>query len=150
MSLFVDADACPVKDECVRAAERLGVRVFMVCNGGLRPSPHPLVETVFVADGPDEADKWIAERAGAGDVVVTGDIPLAARAVAAGAAVLKHDGEALTAANIGNVLAMRDLMADLRSADPFRQGGGRPFGKADRGRFSAALDRALRSASAKG
>lgn len=146
MSLFVDADACPVKDECTRAAERLGVRVFIVCNGGLRPSAHPLVETVFVPDGPDEADKWIAERAGPGDVVVTGDIPLAAKCVASGAAVLKHDGEALTPANIGNVLAMRDLMADLRSADPFRQGGGRAFTKADRGRFSAALDRALRAA----
>jgi len=146
MSLFVDADACPVKDECTRAAERLGVRVFIVCNGGLRPSTHPLVETVFVPDGPDEADKWIAERAGPGDVVVTGDIPLAAKCVASGAAVLKHDGEALTPANIGNVLAMRDLMADLRSSDPFRQGGGRAFAKADRGRFSAALDRALRAA----
>ena len=146
MSLFVDADACPVKDECTRAAERLGVRVFVVCNGGLRPSAHPLVETVFVPDGPDEADKWIAERAGPGDVVVTGDIPLAAKCVASGAAVLKHDGEALTPANTGNVLAMRDLMADLRSADPFRQGGGRAFTRADRGRFSAALDRALRAA----
>ncbi len=144
MSLYVDADACPVKDECTRAAERLGVRVFIVCNGGLRPSAHPLVETVFVPDGPDEADKWIAERAGPGDVVVTGDIPLAAKCVASGAVVLKHDGEALTPANIGNVLAMRDLMADLRSADPFRQGGGRAFTKADRGRFSAALDRVLR------
>lgn len=150
MSLFVDADACPVKDECVRAAERLGVRVFIVCNGGIRPSPHPLVETVFVPDGPDEADRWIAERAGPGDVVVTADIPLAAKCVASGAAVLKHDGEALSAANIGNVLAMRDLMADLRSADPFRQGGGRSFTRSDRGRFSAALDRALRMAAAKG
>ncbi len=150
MSLYVDADACPVKDECVRAAERLGVQVYIVCNGGLRPSPHPLVETVFVPDGPDEADKWIADRAGVGDVVVTGDIPLAAKCVTAGALVLKHDGEGLTGANIGNVLAMRDLMADLRSADPFRQGGGRAFTKSDRGRFSAALDRALRAAVAKG
>ncbi|HQU66821.1 MAG TPA: YaiI/YqxD family protein [Albidovulum sp.] len=150
MTLYVDADACPVKDECTRAAERLGVRVFVVCNGGLRPSAHPLVETVFVPDGPDEADKWIAERAGAGDVVVTGDIPLAAKCVEAGAAVLKHDGEALTRANIGNVLAMRDLMADLRSADPFRQGGGKTFAKSDKGRFASALDRALRAAQAKG
>ncbi|MCA0273225.1 MAG: YaiI/YqxD family protein [Proteobacteria bacterium] len=149
-ALYVDADACPVKDECTRAAERLGVKVFVVCNGGLRPSAHPLVETVFVPDGPDEADKWIADRAGAGDVVVTGDIPLAAKCVEAGAAVLKHDGEALTRTNIGNVLAMRDLMADLRSADPFRQGGGKSYTKSDRGRFSAALDRALRAAQARG
>ena len=144
MSLYVDADACPVKDECIRAAGRHGVRVLMVCNGGIKPSAHPLVETIFVTEGPDEADKWIAERAGAGDVVVTSDIPLAARCVAAGAQVLKHDGAPLTSANIGNVLATRDLMADLRSADPFRQGGGRAFSRQDRSRFLDALDRALR------
>lgn len=144
MTLYVDADACPVKEECIRVAARLGVRVCIVCNGGIRPSDHPLVETVFVPDGPDEADKWIAERAGPEDVVVTSDIPLAAKCVAAGARVLKHDGETLTTANIGNVLATRDLMADLRAADPFRQGGGRPFSKADRSRFLDALDRALR------
>ncbi len=146
MSLYVDADACPVKDECIRAADRVGTRVFMVCNGGIRPSAHPLVETVFVTEGPDEADKWIAERVGQGDVVITGDIPLAAKCVAAGAQVLKHNGEALTEANIGNVLATRDLMADLRAADPFRQGGGKAFSKQDRARFSSALDRALRVA----
>jgi uncharacterized protein len=101
---------------------------------------------VFVAAGADEADMWIADRAGPGDVVVTGDIPLAARCVEAGAKVLKHNGDALTAANIGNVLATRDLMADLRAADPFRQGGGRGFTRADRSRFLDALDRALRSA----
>jgi uncharacterized protein YaiI (UPF0178 family) len=127
-------------------ASRQQVQVYIVCNGGLRPSPHPLVETVFVTDGPDEADKWIAERVGPGDVVVTSDIPLAAKCVAAGARVLKHDGEALTTANIGNVLATRDLMADLRAADPFRQGGGRPYSKQDRSRFLDALDRALRMA----
>ncbi len=146
MSLYVDADACPVKEECLRAAGRHGIRTYLVCNGGIRPSTHPLVETVFVPEGPDAADMWIAERAGAGDVVVTTDIPLAAKCVAAGAQVLKPDGDALTAANIGNVLATRDLMADLRSADPFRQGGGRAFSRADRGRFAAAIDRALRAA----
>ncbi|MCW3780709.1 YaiI/YqxD family protein [Defluviimonas salinarum] len=146
MSLYVDADACPVKEECLRVAERLGARVYMVCNGGIRPSAHPLVETVFVTEGPDEADKWIAERAGKGDVVVTGDIPLAAKCVAAGARVLKHNGEALTEANIGNALATRDLMADLRAADPFRQGGGRAFSKQDRSRFLDALDRMMRAA----
>ncbi|MCV2864070.1 YaiI/YqxD family protein [Defluviimonas sp. WL0075] len=146
MTLYVDADACPVKEECIRAAERLGVPIKMVCNGGIRPYPNPLVETVFVTEGPDEADKWIAERAGAGDVVVTADIPLAAKCVAAGARVLKHNGEALSAANIGMALATRDLMADLRSADPFRQGGGKAFSKQDRARFSSALDRLLRGA----
>ncbi len=143
--IYVDADACPVKAEVEKVATRARVPVVMVCNGGLRPSPNPLIDTVFVPDGPDEADKWIAERCGAGDVVVTGDIPLAAKCVAAGARVLKPDGEALTQANIGNALAMRDLMTDLRAADPFRQGGGRGFSKADRSRFLDALDRALRA-----
>lgn len=145
--IYIDADACPVKDEAERVATRLGVKLLMVCNGGLRPSANPLVELVYVADGADEADKWIAERAGKGDVVVTNDIPLAAKCVEAGARVLKHDGEPLTQANIGNVLATRDLMQDLRAADPFRQGGGRPFSKADRSRFLDALERALRKAS---
>ena len=146
MSIYVDADACPVKDEAERVASRHGIRLYLVSNGGIRPSRNPLVEAVYVAEGPDVADKWIAERAGPGDVVVTNDVPLAAKCVAAGAAVLRPDGEALTRANIGNVLATRDLMADLRAADPFRQGGGRAFTKADRARFLDALDRALRCA----
>jgi uncharacterized protein YaiI (UPF0178 family) len=143
--IYVDADACPVKAEAERVATRHGIRMFVVSNGGIRPSPNPLVETVIVPDGPDVADKWIAERAGPRDVVVTGDIPLAAKCVAAGAQVIKHNGEALTERNIGAVLASRDLMADLRAADPFRQGGGRAFSKADRSRFLDALERAVRA-----
>lgn len=145
-SLFVDADACPVKAEAVRVAERHGVKVFIVSNGGIRPSPHPLVETVIVPDGPDIADMWIAERATKGDVVVTGDIPLAAKCIAAGAQVVQHNGELFTPANIGNRLATRDLMADLRAADPFRQGGGKPFSKADRSRFLNTLETEIRKA----
>ena len=144
--IYLDADACPVKAEAERVATRHKVPMFVVSNGGLRPSQNPLVETVIVPDGPDVADMWIAERAGPGDVVVTGDIPLAAKCVAAGARVLRHDGEALTQANIGNVLATRDLMADMRAADPFRQGGGKGFTRADRSRFLDALERALRAA----
>ncbi|WP_425444000.1 YaiI/YqxD family protein [Thioclava marina] len=144
--IWVDADACPVKAEAERVATRLGVKLMLVSNGGLRPSPNPLVEMVYVDQGPDVADMYIAERAGRGDVVITNDIPLAAKCVEAGARVLRPDGEALTPANIGNVLATRDLMADLRSADPFRQGGGKPFSKADRARFSDALDRVARAA----
>lgn len=145
--LYIDADACPVKQEAERVATRHKVRMYVVSNGGLRPSQNPLVDTIIVADGPDVADMWIADRCGAGDVVVTGDIPLAAKCVEAGARVLKHNGEALTAANIGNVLATRDLMTDLRAADPFRQGGGKSFTKADRSRFLEALERELRAAS---
>jgi uncharacterized protein YaiI (UPF0178 family) len=144
--IFVDADACPVKSEVERVATRHKIKALMVSNGGLRPSANPLVEHVIVPEGPDVADMWIAERAGPGDVVITGDIPLAAKSVEAGAKVLKHNGEALTERNVKEALAMRDLMADLRSADPFRQGGGKGFTKADRSRFLDALERALRAA----
>ncbi|TNF22845.1 MAG: YaiI/YqxD family protein [Rhodobacteraceae bacterium] len=146
MALYIDADACPVKSEAEKVATRHRVQMYLVSNGGLRLSANPLVEVVIVPDGPDLADIWIAERAGPGDVVVTGDIPLAAKCVAAGAQVLRHTGEAFTEANIGQQLAMRDLMADLRAADPFRQGGGKGFTRADRSRFLDALERALRMA----
>ncbi len=142
--ILIDADACPVKAEAERVATRHGRRMVLVSNGGIRPSANPLVDSVFVGQGPDEADKWIAGTCAPGDVVVTGDIPLAARCVAAGARVLKPNGEELTPQNIGNVLATRDLMADLRSADPFRQGGGRAFAKSDRSRFLEALERLVR------
>ena len=142
--IYVDADACPVKTEVETVAIRRQVPVRMVSNGGIRPSANPLIESVFVAEGPDEADKWIAERAGTGDVVITSDIPLAAKCVKAGAKVLKPNGKALTATNVGHALATRDLAADLRAADPFRQGGGKGFTKADRSRFLAALDQVLR------
>ena len=147
--LFVDADACPVRREAEEVATRHRRPVLMVCNGGLRPSANPLVQMVYVPEGPDAADRWIAERAGPGDVVVTADLPLAARCIEAGAQVLRHDGSPLTQANIGGQLATRDLMADLRAADPFRTAGqGRSFGATDRGRFRAALDRALATAGA--
>ncbi|MDA7429354.1 YaiI/YqxD family protein [Primorskyibacter aestuariivivens] len=146
MAIYVDADACPVKPEVEKVATRHRAQVFVVSNGGLRPSQNPLIETVIVPEGPDVADMWIADRAGPGDVVVTGDIPLVAKCVEAGARALRHNGEAFTPANIGQQLAMRDLMADLRSADPFRQGGGKAFSKADRSRFLDALERELRAA----
>lgn len=146
--IYVDADACPVRAEVVRVAERHGHAVTMVANGGIRPIPHPLVRIEVVAEGADAADKWIAERIGAGDVCVTADVPLAARCVERGAQALAHDGTAFTAANVGARLAMRDLAADLRAADPLRPGGGRPFSRADRSRFLEALEKALRSAAA--
>ena len=146
MTIYVDADACSVKAEAERTATRHRHRLVIVSNGGIRPSANPLVETVIVPEGPDEADKWIAARAGPGDIVITGDIPLAARCIEGGAQVLKHDGQRLDAANIGPILAARDLMADLRAADPFLQGRARAFAKADRSRFLEALDLALRRA----
>ena len=99
---------------------------------------------VIVDEGPDVADMWIADRCGAGDVVITQDIPLAAKCVEAGAQVLKPNGDPLTERNVREALAMRDLMTDLRAADPFRQGGGKAFSKADRSKFLDALERILR------
>ncbi|MEO9780868.1 MAG: YaiI/YqxD family protein [Sedimentitalea sp.] len=146
-AVFIDADACPVKAEAERVATRHGLRLFVVSNGGLRPSANPLVETVIVPEGPDAADMWIADRCKTGDVVVTGDIPLAAKCVATGARVIRHNGEAFTEANIGQQLAMRDLMADLRAANPLGAGGsGKGFTKADRSRFLDALEREIRAA----
>lgn len=144
--LYIDADACPVKAEAERVATRLRVPMVLVCNGGLRPPANPLVTLKIVPEGPDVADIWIAEHCGPGDVVVTGDLPLADRCLKAGAQVIQHDGEVLSQTNIGPRLATRDLMSDIRSANPFHQGGGAPFGKADRARFLQSLDRALGSA----
>jgi len=145
-TLFIDADACPVKDEAIKVADRHNLKIYIVSNGGLRPNPHPLVETIVVPDGPDIADQWIADRAKKGDVVVTGDIPLAARCIENGARVVRHNGEVFTPDNIGNQLATRDLMTDLRAADPFRQGGGRPFSKADRSAFLNSMETEVRRA----
>ncbi|MEC8793640.1 MAG: YaiI/YqxD family protein [Pseudomonadota bacterium] len=142
-TVYVDADACPVKDEIITIAIRHGSQAVMVCNGGIRPHPHPLIDLAIVDDGPDAADMWIAREAGGDDIVVTNDIPLAARVVENVAAVLRPDGSPITEKNAGTLLAMRDLMADLRAADPFRQGKGKPFSKADRSRFSQALDQLL-------
>lgn len=147
-TIYVDADACPVRGEVVRVAERHRVPVKIVSNGGIRPSEHPLVETVIVPEGPDIADKWIADRAGPGDICVTGDIPLAARCIEGGAEVVKHNGDRLDRASIGRALAMRDLMTDLRAADPLRvERGGKGFSKADRSRFLNTLEQVLREVS---
>ena len=143
-AIFVDADACPVKAEVEQVATRHKVQTYIVSNGGLRLSQNPLVQTIIVPDGPDIADMWIAERVDKGDVVITADIPLASKCIEQGALVLKHTGEVLNTANIGNILAVRDLMADLRAADPFRQGGGKSFTKTDRSHFLNALENSLR------
>lgn len=145
MILYVDADACPVKDEALRVAARHKVKTIYVSDGGIRPNPHPLAEVVVVTQGADAADDWIVERLQPGDLCVTGDIPLADRCIKAGARAIRHNGEMFTAANIGNILATRDLMTDLRAANPLNQGGGgRPFTKQDRSRFLEALEREMR------
>ena len=144
-TIYIDADACPVKDETYRVAERHCLKVYVVSNGGIRPNPNPFIETVIVAQGADAADMWIADRVGPGDICVTGDIPLAAKVLEAGAAAIRHNGDLFTAQNIGQQLGMRDLMADIRSANPLGvSGGGRPFSKTDRSRFLNSLEQVVR------
>ena len=165
IALFIDADACPVKQEIYRVAERhalkgTDLKVFVVTNSpiavprdifiGGRPDAkpgstfagRPLIERVVVGAGMDEADNWIAERAGPGAIVITADVPLASRAVKAGASVIAPNGRAFTADSIGMTLATRNLMDSLRSAGAVT-GGPRPFAPRDRSNFLAALDTAL-------
>jgi uncharacterized protein YaiI (UPF0178 family) len=141
--IYVDADACPVKDEVYRVAERHTLPVFVVANSFIRVPQDPLIERVAVDAGPDAADNWIAERADAGAIVITADIPLASRCVKAGAAVIGPTGKPFTEESIGMALAVRDLMTDLRSAGDVTRGP-RPFAPSDRSAFLSALDQAIR------
>jgi uncharacterized protein YaiI (UPF0178 family) len=138
-NIYVDADACPVKDEVTKVAIRNKISTYMVCNGGIRPFKNLLIKLIIVSEGADEADKWIFSNVLANDIVVTADIPLAAKCLDKGANVIKHDGQVLTVNNIGNILATRDLMSDLRSSDPFLKGKNKSFSKIDRGRFLNSL-----------
>ena len=137
--IYVDADACPVKDETVKVASRHGLTVYMVSNGGIRPYHSDMVRIVVVAEGPDAADDWIAENATAGDVVVTNDIPLAARAMDKKALALRPTGDEFSEGSIGMALAMRDLTAGLRETGTIT-GGPPPFSKTDRSNFLNALE----------
>jgi uncharacterized protein YaiI (UPF0178 family) len=140
--IFIDADACPVKPEIYRVAERHGTKVFVVSNSMMAIPPAPWIERVIVDGSPDAADDWIVERAVRGDIVVTADIPLAARAVKAGADVIGPTGRAFTEASIGMTLATRNLMDDLRSSGQIT-GGPKPFQPRDRSAFLSALDLAI-------
>ena len=141
--ILVDADACPVKEEIYRVAERRKVPVSVVSNSPFRVPQSPLIERVVVHGGFDAADDWIAERADARSVVVTGDILLADRCLKAGATVIGHNGRPFTQASIGSAIATRAIMADLRAGMGEGSGGPAPFAKADRSRFLQALDQAL-------
>ncbi|GJD49417.1 hypothetical protein OPKNFCMD_2147 [Methylobacterium crusticola] len=142
IAIYVDADACPVKDEVYRVAGRYGLHVFMVANAFINVPREPWIERIVVSDGFDAADDWIAERAGPGAVVVTADVPLASRCVKAGATVLSPTGKGFTDASIGMAVATRDLMQSLREAGAVT-GGPKPFSPRDRSAFLGALDRAV-------
>lgn len=146
LTILVDADACPVKEEIYRVAARYGAQVAVVSNAPFRVPQSPLVRRVVVSDAFDAADDWIAQeavRAVPGCVVVTGDILLAERCLKAGAQVLAHNGKAFDAASIGAAIATRAILADLRAGMDGIGGGPAPFAKADRSRFLQALDRVL-------
>ncbi len=140
--IYVDADACPVKAEVYRVAERHGLKVFVVSNAPILVPREPWIERIVVGNTPDAADDWIAERAGPVDVVITADVPLASRCVKAGAAVIAPNGKPFDEDSMGLALATRNLLHDLRGAGMVT-GGPRPFDPRDRSRFLSALDRAI-------
>jgi uncharacterized protein YaiI (UPF0178 family) len=142
MVIYLDADACPVKDEAYRVAQRYGLKVYVVSNSFMMVPKHPLIERVVVEAGPDVADDWIAERAASGDIVVTQDIPLAERALAKDAYALASNGRAFTRDSIGSAMAQRAIMEQIRATGAIA-GGPKPFGPADRSRFLQALDETI-------
>ena len=149
ITIYIDADACPVKQEVYRVAERhalkgTNLKVFVVTNSPIAVPRDmgDLIERVVVGTGTDEADNWIAERAGRGDIVITADVPLASRCVKAGAEVIAPNGRAFTKDSIGLLLATRNLMDSLRSAGEIT-GGPKPFSPRDRSSFLSALDQAI-------
>jgi uncharacterized protein len=143
--IYVDADACPVKDEAVRVAERHGLAIVFVSNSFMRLPGGPLIRRMVVADGADAADDWIAERIAARDVAITADIPLAARCLKRGAQVIGPMGKPFTEAGIGMALAMRDLKAHLRETGESK-GYNASFTRADRSRFLQELEQAVQRA----
>jgi uncharacterized protein YaiI (UPF0178 family) len=144
LQIFIDADACPVKDEIVRVAERYDTPVILVSNSWMRGPDHPLVQRFTVDTHPDAADDWIVERVSGLDVVVTADIPLAARCVAKGAKVLRPNGKPLDENSISMALAMRNLHTHLRETGEITSGPA-AFRKEDRSRFLQALETAIQA-----
>ncbi len=140
--IYIDADACPVKPEIYRVAQRYGLKVFVVSNSYMNVPRNPLIERVVVSDSFDAADNWIAEHAGPGDIVVTADIPLADRSLKAGAAVIGSTGVPFTTSSIGMAMANRELLSNLRAMGEVT-GGPRPMTDRDRSRFLSALDETI-------
>jgi len=148
MVLYVDADACPVKEEVYKVARRVGLEVFVVANSFIRTPAELRIKFVLVDAGADAADDWIAERAVPGDVVITNDIPLAARALEKGAEAISPTAKVFTSDMIGSALATRGLMEHLRSFGEITSGP-KPFSPKDRSAFLSALDAAIQRAKRK-
>ncbi len=144
LEVYVDGDACPVKAEVLRVAERHGLAIHLVSNSGMRVAESPLIHRVIVTEGPDAADDWIAEHIDDGDIAITADIPLASRCLKRGASVLGPTGKPFTEDSIGMALAMRDLNAHLRDTGEIR-GTNPSFSKQDRSRFLQALEQTIQA-----
>ena len=144
-TIYIDADACPVKAEVYRVAERYDLKVYVVSNSYLGVPRSQLIELVVVSDSFDAADNWIAERAGPGDIVITADIPLADRSLKVGAAVIGNTGVPFTTASIGMAMAQRELLSNLRAMGEIT-GGPKPMSPRDHSRFLSALDEAVQKA----
>jgi hypothetical protein len=142
IAIYIDADACPVKTEIYRVAERYGIKVYVVSNSYMNVPRNPRIEQVVVSDSFDAADNWIAERVGPNDIVVTADIPLADRSLKAGASVIGNTGVPFTTASIGMAMANRELLSNLRAMGEIT-GGPKPMAQRDRSRFLSALDETI-------
>ncbi len=140
--IYIDADACPVKDEALRVASRHNLKIHVVSNSWMRLDKSPLINRVVVAEGPDVADDWIIDHIKPGDIAITSDIPLASRCIKQGAHVLAPNGKPFTTDSIGMALAVRDLMTQLRETGEIT-GGPSGFTKQDRSRFLSALEEAI-------
>jgi uncharacterized protein YaiI (UPF0178 family) len=145
VKIYVDADACPVKNEVERIATRHRLETYLVCDGGIRPSLNPLIQLVVVNQGADAADDWIANHIGQADICVTNDIPLADRCLKEGAFAIKPNGNTYTDDSIGLALATREIMQGLRETGEMT-GGPRPFSKADRSKFLDRMERTVQAA----
>ena len=145
LHIYIDADACPVKEEALKVAVRHGLGITYVANSWMKLPEGERVERVIVTEGPDAADNWIAERAGIGDIVVTQDIPLASRVLKNGAKAIGNTGKPFTDASIGMALAMRDLSQHLRETGESR-GFNAAFTRQDRSRFLEALELSVQAA----
>ena len=145
IKIYVDADACPVKNEIERVATRHNLKTYMVCDGGIRPSLNPLIQLVVVNQGADAADDWIADHIGRADICVTNDIPLAARCLKKEAFALKSNGKSYTNDNIGMALATREIMERIRESGEMT-GGPPPFNKTDRSKFLDQIEKIVQKA----
>lgn len=143
MIIYIDADACPVKEEVIKVASRHKIKVFVVSNGGIRINSNPLVRTIIVENGLDVADKWISNRVKSLDLVITNDIPLASNLVKARAFAMTPYGKELNSNNIGSILATRNLMHDLRSENQFLKNKNAIFSKKNRSEFLNNLEKLI-------